>query len=103
MMLVSLFVFSCEKKVDLEPDAASTTSSLRDGEELRKYFAKALVKALQEKEVREFLKAEALEKYDGDYDVLYALVKNKKLASGKTFEQTLASYASLLQKVFDFL
>jgi hypothetical protein len=57
-------------------------------------FASALAKVLQEKSVRELIKKEALSKYDGDYDVLYALVKNKEVRPGVTLESLLAIHSS---------
>jgi hypothetical protein len=36
-----------------------------------------------------------LKRFDGDYDILYQNVKNLKLKSGKTFEETLLSYGKL--------
>ncbi|MFD2574020.1 hypothetical protein ACFSUS_25515 [Spirosoma soli] len=95
-IFASTLLSSCDKGISVvDPIASEAPEELaRSGEEAKVELAKALVKALQEKEVREFLKAEALQMYDGDYDVLYALVKDKKLASGRTFEQALAKYTT---------
>jgi len=91
-LTLSTFLVSCEQeKNGLEP---ATSNEVVDIEKVRIEFSKALAQALKEKEVREFLKNEALQKYDGDYDVLYAFVKDKKLTNGKTLEETLTKYAN---------
>lgn len=57
-------------------------------------FAEILSKAVYDsKAVREFLKAQALRKFDKNYDVLYLAVKNEQVA-GATFRQLLVSYSS---------
>jgi hypothetical protein len=53
--------------------------------EARDKFAKALALAARQKEVREFLKVEALKKFNGDTEILYEMVKNKKVIGEKTF------------------
>lgn len=57
-------------------------------------FSNILSKATyQNKEVREFLKKEAIKQFDKNYDVLYAKVKDYPLRD-ETFAQVLAKYAS---------
>lgn len=58
------------------------------------YFSKVLSKAVYErKDVREFLKKEAMEEFDMNSDVLYALVSNKMI-SNQSFRDILVSYSS---------
>jgi hypothetical protein len=57
-------------------------------------FAKVLSKAVHErKEVREFLKNEALKQFDRNYNVLYYLVSDE-LIGGESFRDILISYSS---------
>jgi hypothetical protein len=57
-------------------------------------FANVLSKAVYErKDVREFLKAEALKQFDKNYDVLYYLAKDEYIGE-KTFREILISYSS---------
>ena len=61
--------------------------------ELMPELSKALAKVLNEnRDVRELIKQEALKKFDYDYDVLYALVKDVKLGNGNTLKSLLANY-----------
>lgn len=61
---------------------------------LKKEFGKALAKVLAEsKNAREIIKNEAVKQFDYDYDVLYQLVKDKKLETGFTFQQAIEKYA----------
>ena len=57
-------------------------------------FAKILSKVTYEnRDVREFLKIEALKRFDMNTDVLYVAVKDKKI-SERTFREVLKSYSS---------
>lgn len=62
--------------------------------DLRHQFSYALWEAIKEREdLRIFLKNTALEKFDNDYDVLVALIKDKIVSEkGDTFEELLNSY-----------
>jgi len=56
-------------------------------------FAKILAPALANSyELRKFLKAEALKQFDKDYDILYQLIRNKKVGD-ITVSELLSSYA----------
>lgn len=56
-------------------------------------FAKILSKAVyNDLNVREFIKSEAIRQFDNDYDILYAFVKDKEVASGYTFRDALLNY-----------
>lgn len=43
------------------------------------------------KAVRKLIKEEAIKQFDYDYDVLYMLVKDKKLSGGGTLEEFLSN------------
>lgn len=56
-------------------------------------FGKSLSIALtRDPIIRGFLKKEAIRMFDGDFDILYSLVKDQRLGTGKTFEETLAPH-----------
>ncbi|SDL86088.1 hypothetical protein [Siphonobacter aquaeclarae] len=86
LLLAFFALVSCSRKKDPVTPISSVES-------LSGSFAQALARALQERDVRQFVKEEALKKSDGDFDVLYAAVKDRRLADGRTFETALAAYA----------
>jgi hypothetical protein len=93
LMAATLLLSSCkEESNEISPDLGGQTNTTSAG--LRNAFANSLAKALNEEEVRDFLKTEALRKYDGDNDIVYSLVKDKVLPSGRTFEDILIKYSS---------
>lgn len=53
-------------------------------------FAKVLTTLLQQKNIRQFIKTEALRKFGSDYDVFYPLIKNKPVENGPTFREHIA-------------
>jgi hypothetical protein len=53
-----------------------------------------LAKTLKDKEVRTFIKSEALKQFDGDYDVLYKNVAEYSFTDGKKFKDKLAQSGS---------
>lgn len=87
-----LTLFSCNNNVDdfgkLKVQAASMTV-----DQARHEFASVLSRALSEKDIREFIKKEALQKIDDDYDVIYHYVKDAKMANGLTFHENIAKYS----------
>ena len=57
-------------------------------------FAKILARALEDGEIRSFIKRQALLCVDNDYDVIYHYVKNEMMENGKTFRENLATYCN---------
>ena len=95
-VVLGMFI-ACDKN-DVVSDNISdeTKKSLISGDEgyqRRMYVAKTLAKALTNEDLRSFLKKESLKMFDHEYDILYALVKDKEISSGVTFEDVLMSYA----------
>lgn len=91
-----LFLSACNNEiVDSSELNSKANHYTENGEKLiaRNKFAQILAKALQEKEIREFIKNEALKEIDGDYDVIYHYVKDKKLANDLTFRENIAKYS----------
>lgn len=93
-ILSVLFFASCDR--DLQPDqnagARDEAFDLGNNETVKIEFSKALAQALNEVEIRVFLKENSLKQYDGDYDVLYSMVKDVVLPSGRTFGQVVEKY-----------
>lgn len=83
--LASLFLFSCtEERVmdDSQSHPSNLMVSMNKDTKMKTDFAKALAKALKDhKELRDFVKTEALKQINKDYDVVYHVVKNKPIAS----------------------
>lgn len=64
-------------------------------DDIQHSFAKILSEAVSENLcLRSFIKANALEQFDYDYDVFYPFVKDKEVESGKTFRDILLQYCS---------
>jgi hypothetical protein len=61
--------------------------------ETRDKFAKVLAIASESKAVRDFIKNEALKKFNGDFEILYEAVKNKKVTESQSFLQILEATA----------
>lgn len=65
-------------------------------------FSEILSKAAYEKkEVRDFLKLEALQKFDNGYNIFYSLVKDKMVDKNHSFKQILESYANEKEELSD--
>lgn len=96
-LLSFIFIFSCSEpefgdEPNLDVNNISLKSSSNDYYELKKKFAIALHKAMKDhQEVRQFIKDEALKKFNGDYDVLYNYVSDARVA-GSSFRDIIASY-----------
>jgi len=72
--------------VEASADAATINS-------LQKDFAKVLVMAVKaDPELRAFLKTEANKQFDGDYDILYHMVKDVAVNGGPSVHERLAKY-----------
>ncbi|QIP16270.1 hypothetical protein G8759_28335 [Spirosoma aureum] len=80
---------------------ARISFSKKDEKEARDAFAQILAKALVRKELRDFLKAKALEQFDEDYDILFHAQKNQIVTDNTTFFDILASYNSSKQDLID--
>ena len=96
--LISLFMLSCEKDNDNIPsdtsqELAPIAITYDQKTASKKDFAIALAKAVEENSaLRTFIKAEALKMFDKDYDVLYHMVKDQKLADGSTFREAILKH-----------
>lgn len=94
-LCVTLTFTSCREEGFDAKDQEPTVMDNKDYSNLQKSFGQALAKALIEsKEIRAFLKEQALLMFDKDYDVLYQLVKERPLSNGKSFREALLPYFS---------
>lgn len=99
---IGLFLQACEHKElsQIAPNAIPTNQAQINN--VQKAFAKALVMALKnDSELRSFLKEEAQKQFDGDYDILYQMIKNKPINNGPSLHERLANQitASELVKI----
>lgn len=84
---------ACQKEEPAENDRPKN-ENVSKNEALLSVFAETLSKIVYERQdVREFLKEEAVKQFDKNYDVLYALVKDKEIG-GETFRDILVEYSS---------
>lgn len=87
-VFLALFLVSCTKDNGESP--LESINYVMTEQEAHQNFAKILSKAMYENEqLREFIKQNALRKYDKDYDVFYPYVKDECLVSGITFREAL--------------
>lgn len=90
-LLIASIAISCNKTdaVMLETNTAKLTA-----EDAKKEFAIILSKAVAaNKDLRHFIKDEALQRFDRDNDVFYPYIKDKVVSEGLTFKEILSSYA----------
>lgn len=99
-MLPFLFVlcitvlYSCTEEPDTiplpqEPGVSNQHVNRFQNDDLQEKFAKSFAAALKDPALRRFLKAEALQMFDGDYDVLYGKIANKSVGN-MTVEERIA-------------
>ncbi|PWK28351.1 hypothetical protein LV89_01135 [Arcicella aurantiaca] len=104
---LSLSIFSCKDELsNLDNPLNRGSSSLENvpieqQDAARIQFAKILAKALENKEVREFVKSESLKMFDNDYDVLYHANKNKLVNGTESFSSVLAKSNNLKEGELD--
>lgn len=94
-VFLGLFALSCsqDKDDDFSSKPKQESVNVNKDESIAR-FAEILSKAAYERQdVRNFLKTEALEKFDNGYNVFYGIVKDKKVDGTNTFREILASYA----------
>lgn len=96
--LSALLLFSCAEEFSETGETSKAPEMksvpVNDNYLLKKKFAIALHKAMvQNVQVREFIKTEALKQFDNDYDVLYNYVRDQKVGN-TSFRDILLSYFS---------
>lgn len=95
MIVALLGMTACQQEDALLAENEKTgIETTVDTKALLTDFAEVLSKATYaRREVREFLKEEAVKQFDKNYDVLYALVRDKKIGDA-TFHDILVEYSS---------
>nr|WP_129731446.1 hypothetical protein [Parabacteroides goldsteinii] len=90
-LICSIFIVtSCEKEDFTEKRDFDIENTKESNIET---FSKILSKAIIENsELRNFIKEEALDMFDNDYDVFYPTVKNKTITGSETFRDILKKY-----------
>jgi len=96
MPFLMFFALTSCREIDLqEPEGKSSTETTpAERKELRIALAKTLARAMQNEDVRAFIKAESMTNFDGDNDVLVAMMLNKKVQGEQTFADVLAQYST---------
>ena len=88
---LSLCLWSCkEQDKTVQPSEEIAVLTPTEYNSRLEDVAKALAISMNEKSVRSFIKEEALKKFDGDYDILYGQVEDRKI-NGENFESILAT------------
>jgi hypothetical protein len=88
---LSLCLWSCkEQDKNVQPSEEIAVLTPTEYNSRLEDVAKALAISMNEKSVRSVIKEEALKKFDGDYDILYGQVEDKKI-DGENFESILAT------------
>lgn len=89
VITLSFFASSCNKN-DLEAPLQASLVDVRDGQSALENFSISLSKAVYAyPEVREFLKSEAMKRFDNDDEVFYPFVKDREVGTLGTFREIL--------------
>ncbi|WP_299284513.1 hypothetical protein [uncultured Mucilaginibacter sp.] len=101
--LLSIFVCVClflvqSCKKDLTSKSSISENAISGNSEVNKLqitFANILAKAVKnDAPLRSFLKEESLKQFDNDHDILYQMVKDKKINNLETLHEKLIRFAS---------
>ena len=94
---VSIYLLSCQDEVEILNEESPSLSQSISGiqkDSLMKEFVKILSSVVYEREdVREFLKNEAIKKFDKNSDILYANIKHSSI-NGESFRDILINKSS---------
>lgn len=92
--LFLLLLTNCTDELLNAPKNYFNNSSYKfESNKTNEIFTAILAKAIaNDDDVKKFIKQEALKEVDKDYDVIYHLVKNKKINNYFTFREALAQY-----------
>lgn len=90
-----ILLFSCNKdEIDTQTQTSTDNNNMESIKNNPYYmFSEILANSLENLNIRNFIKQEALKKISGDYDILFHLVKDSPIAeSGKSFAELLQTY-----------
>ena len=94
----SLFYVGCETNDNIKTLVDSEI--ITQDQNVLDNIAFVLSKSLEDQTIREFIKNEASKQFDSDYDVMYQMVKDKRLSNGKLFKEALAEYSNSREDFF---
>lgn len=90
-----MLVASCNTAEPEQRDLITLTESSLSQTEAMSQFASILSQAAADNEnLRTFIRKQALDMFDNDYDVFYPFVKDMTVSGSKTFAQILSEYCS---------
>lgn len=90
-----LYLTECTNELpDVPNDYSKIPLNEFQNNNTNKTFATILAKAINNDEIKQFIKEESLKEVDKDYDVIYHLIKNKKINNSLTFKDALAQYCT---------
>jgi hypothetical protein len=101
--IIPLSLTSCKKTIQGEQldlslnktSAVKDAVSLENQNLLKEEFASLLSNVIKnDKETRLFLKEEAIKQFDLDYDILYHLIKDKKISNNESLHDKLLKYSN---------
>lgn len=96
MAILALLPISCKHGYGID-DVLPTKDhvDLMDYDEAQQQFAQILSSAVASNtELREYIKQQALQQFDNDYDVFYPFVKNEKVSGDETFRDLLLKHCT---------
>lgn len=93
VLVSTFFMLSCSQEEFIPIEESQKEVSELTTAQAQLKFAKILSQATSNSsEIRQFLKKEALARFDNDCDVFYPLVKDKIVSENKSFREILLSY-----------
>ena len=78
-MPIALLFIGCQQEDIPKPEIESHFVKNEVQDELAHSFGKLLAASLKDKPIRDFVKSEASLQFDGDYDILFAMAKDKEI------------------------
>lgn len=100
LLCLAFATISCDNNIE-EYDISPSSSHIHENVNSTTFkenmieFTKILSIAINRSpEIRDFIKKEALQMFDNDYDILYHLIKNKNVLKNKSFRDILSEYAN---------
>lgn len=96
--IIGLLVFnSCQEKTDRSESLIVSDVTLQTNDELRLFTAAVNAAIRENPAMVSVIKTEVLKKYDGDYEVLYKKIANKKVSSPSTRSNEGCTFSELIE------
>lgn len=82
LIIITAVFISCEKESsEFEKQVPIKNINLDKENDLIHDFANIIAKSMSDEKSRSFIKKEAIKQFDGDFDILFAEVKDKKMSN----------------------